>query len=148
MPMTHRRKNIRPQFFTQVALRSTFALLFSFCFVFAQASELGNVHIKNGRDDHGSVDLSKAHFIFVHNQLYNFPFHSAPIAPEPESGDTNDYSDDDHEETGRIFAALSLKERFDLTCKKCQGLQLFTSRRNRTEVSLFILHHSWKIFLV
>jgi hypothetical protein len=93
----------------------------------------------------GSAVPANAGLISDHN-IFHFPFDSIPMSSEQDSSgqrQTNDNSDDD----AKLFEGLFLKERFDLTSGKCLLLRLTHSCENRKDVSLFILHHSWKSFL-
>jgi hypothetical protein len=88
--------------------------------------------------------LASARLISDHN-IFHFPFHSVPMSSEENTNgqrQTNDNSDND----AKLFEGLLLKERFDFTSGKCLLLRLSHSCENRNDVSLFILHHSWKSF--
>jgi hypothetical protein len=139
------RKKNRQRFWLDA--NSFLAVLFSFFFVFAQASDSANTGIQNCETEDNSTSGADAHFIVDHNQPFHFPLSSFPIPAEQEVKDGLETSDHTDDAPDKVFTSLSLKERFNLSSHKCLLLQLLNSRENRKEVSLFILHHSWKTFL-
>jgi hypothetical protein len=134
-------------FWLDVVSNSFLAVLFSFFFVFAQASDLVNVDLENCETVEGSTELQRPQLTADHDQPLHVPLNPVPLPPEPESKserETNDHSDDDAD---KILATLSLRERFNLSSGKCLLFHLLNSRENRKGISLIILHHSWKSFL-
>lgn len=142
----HIKKNKHP-FRLEGVVNSFFAVLFSFFFVFAQASDSGNTSIQNGETENDSTPVAGAHFIIDHNQPFHFPLSSFPTPPEQEVKDGLETSDHSDDAPGKLATSPLLKERFNLSSHRCLLQQLLNSHENRKEVSLFILHHSWKSFL-
>lgn len=140
-------KNKAQRFRLDVVSNCFLAFFFSFFFVFAQASDFANADFENRESEKSSTSVQGHHLIADHHQPVHIPVNSVPLPPEPESKnerETNDHSGDD---TDKILASLSLQERLNLTSGKCLLLHLVNSCENRKEVSLIILHHSWKSFL-
>jgi hypothetical protein len=140
-------KKTKSQRVWDVLAGSFLAVFFSFFFVFAQASELVTSASDDCESTEGTVSQQGTHLFADHNAPLHLPLGSLPVPPESESKDERETSGQADDEAGRVSESLSLKQRFDLTSDKCLLLHLLNSGENRKQVSLIILHHSWKSFL-
>jgi hypothetical protein len=141
-------RNDRRQLCLDIFSSSFFAFLFSFSFVFAQASAIaGAPATQLCETEAGSRSATTWHFIDDHNQALHFPINAFPTVTELETKDGRESDDNANDAPGKLFPSLALKERFDVRSHRSLLLQLLQSSQNRKEVSLFILHHSWKSFL-
>ncbi|HEY0652831.1 MAG TPA: hypothetical protein VGD65_06875 [Chryseosolibacter sp.] len=122
------------------------AIFFSFFFVFAQAADFVAPGVEHGPIDR-KAPFYGTHFLKSHNQSHHAPFGSVPIPAESESKDEREKNHESDEDSEKLFAILSLKERFQVSSDSRLLAQLLSSRQNRKELSLVVLHHSWKSFL-
>lgn len=140
------RKNRFGQFLPECASTSILALFFSFFFIFAQASDFASTGVSEcASENNGS--LQQAHLIGSHQERHHLPLNSVPLPQQSESKDEREKNHESDDNSEQVVGLLSLKGRFDVTSDKCLLLRLLHSHYNREEISLFVLHHSWKSFL-
>ncbi len=122
------------------------AVVFSFLFVFAQFSKTGNAS-DNGFDAKGDRSLiSDASSNFDHHPILP-PVDSEPVLPEPEGPDGGEVKDGCDDESGKLFFSFPSERTLIQICSVSRFMQLKLAIESRPQISLFILHHSWKSFL-
>jgi hypothetical protein len=82
----------------------------------------------------------------------SFPF-TQPVTSEStdnetESGDENESEDDINNPCNHLFWKSQVEYKFNAQANNSTFSQLKATAHNRSTVSLFILHHSWKSFLI
>lgn len=142
----HIKKHSKP--YWCVFLSSLSVALFSFLFVFAQSADFPDQFTDFFEHAEYTAPSSSDHSIIVnHDQPGHIPFHAIFIAPEREFKNEKEKDSHSDEDTGQLIPNVSLAEPFHVASGKCLLLQLLQLHENRKEVSLFILHHSWKSYL-
>lgn len=115
------------------------AVFFSFFFLLPHASLADS----RGND---ATHLGKVNFHNDDSQPIHLPLapDSNPLEPEiPGEGESDENSTD---ALGELWCTIPLEKRPDLTSGTSSLSQLILLIENRSKVSLFILHHSWKCF--
>lgn len=142
----HIKKHSKPYWYVFLSFLSV--ILFSYLFVFAQGVNTQN-QFSDFFEHEASTPLSEDHSIIVnHDDPGHFPFHPVFIAPEREFKNEKEKDSHSDEDAGELIPNVSLAKPFHVASGKCLLLQLLQLHENRKEVSLFILHHSWKSYLV
>lgn len=100
---------------------------------------------KNLLYTHGAVLSSAGAF---NNPHFPFPFKAESLAEEPEVLDEMGADDDSDFEFAALLQYLLSTYKFDSVTGQNLFAQLTQSIQNRPTVSLFVLHHSWKSFLI
>lgn len=131
----------------EVGFSYCWVVIFSFLFVSKQFAAFASTHTEECeiREGHAILqcdDLSKDS-----HPLFHLPFDadSTPLDSEVPDEEPNDNFDD---ESGKACWNQSTEGSFDINSQRSLFLQLLRSIQNRHTVSLIILHHSWKSFLI
>jgi hypothetical protein len=119
----------------QVVLASGLILLFSFLLVFGRGFPID------------SAGASQSQLNIHVDHPVKPPLNSYPIPAEQESSTERDADDKFDDEANKLLASVSLKEGIKVSSRKCLTHHRWLSTESRTEISLIILHHSWKSFL-
>lgn len=132
----------------QTAISSFMALVFSFSIIGAQSflliyvSSKSNI-VSNNIDANQSNNLTKYSSSLVHNN----PVETIILSNETEDSKEDETKDSSEDEFNSIYNNNYYEYNFTTPSVKNLFNQLAISIQNRSSVSLFILHHSWKSFL-
>jgi hypothetical protein len=126
--------------------RALLAVLFSFFFLYSQASDFAITSVEDCQPEH-IASFQGDYLLGDHHQRQHFPPNSVPTPTESESKDEREKNHESDDDENKVPAIVSLKERLNVISCKSLLLHLLHSRENRKQLSLFVLHHSWKSFL-
>jgi len=130
----------------QTAMSYCIAIVFSFSIIWVQASALANTIPKNNivyNDINKSNDLVK----YSSAPIHPVPVETLLASSETENSQEDESKDDSKDRTSSLGSNFSYESNIIISSEKSLFHQLALAIQNRTTVSLFILHHSWKSFL-
>ncbi len=142
--------NPNKNFFLLIKAVLNFCLLVLVGFSFGQqqpVSPSAHSFSKNCRHQKEPLLYSADFFNTAHFPFSN-PFITQLISEEVEISDDMAAADDSEITWSSLFQSPFADKRFGLGPQKNLFIQLAQSVQNRTTASLFVLHHSWKSFLV
>ena len=137
----------KPLFCLKGVLGWCFAVFFSFFFLLTQISQFANCQIEEWETGGNSTVLSNASFVAGDHQPGRLPLGTGQSPVEPKSADESEYNDFD-DDSDNLNSNQFPEKKFILNSVKCLLSNLLHSIENRSKVSLIILHHSWKSFLI
>jgi hypothetical protein len=137
------KNNVR-QFWLRRAFPSWLIVVFSFYVLFSQANaRVASFNIQETYGTSVQTDANLCHYQPAHSL-----FGSNPITLELKPVDESEPNESYDHDLDNLFWMLSLKQKFDLIVEKSLFLHLLLSEKNREQLSLVVLHHSWKSFLL
>ena len=130
----------------ETALNYSLFALFVFFFVWVQPSALASTTGESIITHKHSIYHSSQNLFYSLNNPFYSHFEPAATDNETEDDDENERSFD---EENTLIEKDSYESPFNICSSlRNQFLQLKQSLQNRSTVSLFILQHSWKSFLI
>lgn len=142
------KKNHRPWFWLDTALGYCFIALFSFVSVLEQTSDFASVPVDGASEVQGHTFLlSNDDLLARFDHPIDLPLESNPTPKGSETPDENESTDSFDDTPDKLFSG-SHDTKLSLHSGDALLSQLQLSIESRSKVSLIILHHSWKSFLI
>lgn len=125
------------------------AAIFSFLFLSSQALNFGDTKSGDFESGHNAYSLLSTGDVGGDHQPLYPPIGSDPLPLEPETPDEGESKKDSSaDEFGKLFCNFPLERYLGPRCGITQFSQLKLAIESRPAISLFVLHHSWKSFLI
>lgn len=133
--------------FLEAIPKYLFIALLCFFFVNSQSAISASKHSKKDIVQENLNSFLSKHFV-ENSTPFHLPFESSPVIEESEINDINESANSFVYDINNQFHNYSSKTRFDSSNEISLWGQSTQCIYNHTTVSLFILYHSWKSFLI